>query len=45
MKRLIKHYLFGAVDYLAGRLWDGVWTAVGFIIIMKTMGVFIILTS
>tara|TARA_R100001594_G_scaffold89766_3_gene124203 strand:- start:3631 stop:3768 length:138 start_codon:yes stop_codon:yes gene_type:complete len=45
MGKLIKYYLFGTVNYVAGKLWDGIWTAVGFIIIMKTMGVFIILTS
>ena len=45
MKRLIKHYIFKAVEYSISKIWDGVWTAIGFILIMKATGVFIVLTS
>jgi len=45
MKKIATFYFLKTADYLVSKIWSGVWTAVGFIIVMKATGVFIVLTS
>lgn len=45
MKKIATYYFLKTAEYISSKLWSGIWTAVGFIIVMKATGVFIVLTS
>ena len=45
MKRTISFYFNKIMESVVTCLWNGIWTAIGFIMIMKVTGIFIVLTS
>ena len=45
MKKIVMFYFNKTMESLVDNMWRGVWTAVGFIIVMKLTGVILILTS
>jgi hypothetical protein len=45
MQRTIYFYFNKMMESIAMCLWNGIWTAIGFIMIMKLTGIFIVLTS
>jgi len=45
MKKIILFYLGRFLESIVDNIWRGIWTAIGFIIVTKATGVFVILTS
>jgi hypothetical protein len=45
MKNIMSFYLGRFLESIVDNIWRGIWTAIGFIIVTKATGVFVILTS
>jgi len=45
MKKIISFYLNKLMESIVRSLWAGIWTAIGFIMIMKVTKLFIIVTG
>jgi len=45
MKRILSYYATKAFSSIIDHLWIGIWTAIGFILVMKATNVFIVLTG
>ena len=45
MKKAIYFYFNRLMASIVKHIWAGIWTAIGFIMIMKCTGIFIVLTS